>query len=98
MIVAAFTILIFFVGSTVLEKFKNSEPYKISLKSISSNQEILEKVGKIEGFDFFVQGSLKSNYAFFLIGVNGTKDDIDVRCELIKDMDSGVWKLVEMEW
>lgn len=80
---------------TAANGLKNSEPYKLSIQRIESDEKVLLQTGGITGYGFFINGSVKiSNdigLATFEISVNGKERDVTVQTQLSKPSD-GDWQ------
>ncbi|AYB35389.1 RDD family protein [Chryseolinea soli] len=92
--------LAFFVFSFLFagNALKNSDAYKIAVKEIEHNEEILEETGGIKGYGMMPKGNISivngRGEAQLEINVTGNKKDITVNVFLTKEPHEE-WKLVE---
>lgn len=93
--VAFFAFTFLFVGTAM----KNSEAYKVAVKEIEMNEEILQETGGIKGYGMMPTGSVNiSNghgQAQLGIKVLGNEKDLNVNAYLTKEP-NGEWKLIEL--
>lgn len=89
----AFTFL--FAGSAM----KSSDAYKVAVKEIEMNEEILNETGGIKGYGIMPTGSINiandKGEARLQINVLGNKEDLIVNAFLTKEPD-GQWELIEI--
>lgn len=87
--------LYLFVGSAM----KNSEAYKVTIREIEQNQEIITESGGIKGYGMIPGGNISiingRGEAHLEIKVLGNEKDLNVVADLTKEPD-GEWKMVEM--
>jgi len=80
----------------VMNILKNSEAYAVALEEITTNKQVEEKTGGIQGFDSFPSGHIEtingSGAANFEIGIDGKKHDVNVSVSLSKAAGSE-WKV-----
>nr|WP_296620417.1 RDD family protein [Marivirga sp.] len=93
--IAFFTFIFLFAGTAM----KNSDAYKVAVKEIEQNQEILVETGGIEGYGMMPIGSVNisngNGQAQLEIKVLGNDKDLNVSVYLTKEP-NGEWKLIEM--
>ena len=79
---------------------KNSDAYKVAVKHIEADKEILEETGGIVGYRMMPAGNIniRNRYgeARLQIKVLGKKKDVTVSATLEKEP-GGEWKLIEMD-
>lgn len=93
--IAFFAFTFFFVGAAM----KNSDAYKVAIKEIEKNQEILDETGGIKGYGFIPAGNVNisngNGQAQLEIKVLGNEKDMSVSVYLTKEP-NGEWMLVEL--
>lgn len=93
--VAFFAFTFFFTAATM----KNSDAYKVAIKEIEMNQEILTETGGIKGYGFVPTGSVStsngSGQAQLEIQILGNEKDMTVSVYLTKEP-NGEWSLKEL--
>ena len=89
-----FVFLFAFIGNAM----KNSEAYKLAIKEIEKNSEIIKEIGGIVGYGFMPTGNINvsgdEGQAQFEITVKGKVNDIYVNTYL--ESKDGKWKLLEL--
>lgn len=95
--IAFFTFMIV-LTETVM---KNSGAYKVALKEIEQNEEILTETGGIKGYGMMTSGSVSisngNGQAQLQIKVMGNKKDLNVSVYVTKEP-SAEWELKEMKY
>lgn len=78
---------------------KNSDAYKLAIKEIEKNQEILTETGGIKGYGMIPSGSINITNGYgqaqMDIKVLGNETDLSVGVYLTREP-NGEWKLIEM--
>ena len=92
----AYAIFLFlFVGTAM----KSSEAYKVAVREIERNEEILKETGGIKGYGFMPTGSVNisngNGQAQLQITVVGNEKDLKVSVYLTKEP-NGEWQLIEL--
>jgi uncharacterized RDD family membrane protein YckC len=92
-----FVFVIFISGNAM----KNSDAYKVAIKEINQNKDIVNEIGGIKGFGMLPNGNIRKStngqgQAQFEIKVVGNTKDISVSAYLEKEP-NGKWKLIEMQ-
>ena len=76
-----------------------SEPYRIAIEEIEGNPQVIQAVGRIEGYGFMPSGSLSIRngygYAYWRIKVIGYADTDYVYVTLTREQ-KGEWKISEL--
>ncbi|MEZ4842984.1 MAG: RDD family protein [Bacteroidia bacterium] len=94
--VAFFMFMFLFVGSAM----KNSDAYKIAIKEIEQNKDIIAETGGIKGYGMMPSGNVSisngQGQAQLVIKVLGNTKDLNVSVYLEKEP-NGEWKLIEMQ-
>jgi uncharacterized RDD family membrane protein YckC len=79
---------------------KNSDAYKVAIKHIESDREVISETGGITGYGTIPNGSIEVSNGYgkanFHIDVKGQARDIEVGIYLTKEPD-GEWQVVRME-
>ena len=93
--IAFFIFTFLFVGTAM----KSSDAYKVAVKEIEHNEEILKATGGIKGYGFMPTGSVNisngNGQAQLQITVVGNEKDLKVSVYLAKEP-NGEWKLIEL--
>lgn len=93
--IAFFAFTFLFAGTAM----KNSDAYKVAVKEIEQNQEILDETGGIKGYGMMPAGSINSSngkgQAQLEINVLGNDKDLNISVYLTKEP-NGEWQLIEM--
>ncbi|MEP6735764.1 MAG: RDD family protein [Chryseolinea sp.] len=94
--IAFFTFVFLFAGTAM----KQSDAYKVAVKEIQQNEEIVKETGGIKGFGMMPMGniSISNGYgdAQLQIKVLGNDNDLDVSVHLTMESD-GEWNMVKMD-
>ncbi|MEW7289389.1 RDD family protein [Aquimarina sp. 2304DJ70-9] len=92
---AFFTFTFLFAGTAM----KNSDAYKVAIKEIEQNQEILDETGGIKGYGMMPTGSVNISNGYgqaqLEIKILGNDNDLNVSAYLTKEP-NGKWELIEM--
>lgn len=95
-VVLFFTFTFFFAGGAL----KNSEAYKVAIREIDRNEQIIKETGGIEGYGMMPKGNISITnglgQAQLEIKVLGESKDVEVHVYLEKEPD-GPWKLIEIQ-
>ncbi len=79
---------------------KSSDAYKVSVREIGMNKDILIETGGVKGFGMIPSGNINvtngQGQAQLNITVVGEKKDLDVQVYLEKEP-QGEWKLINLE-
>jgi hypothetical protein len=93
--IAFFAFMFLFAGAAM----KNSDAYKVAIKEIEKNQEILDETGGIKGYGFMPTGNVSisngNGQAQLEIKVLGNEKDMSVNVYLTKEP-NGEWILAEL--
>ena len=94
--IAYFIFMFLFIGAAL----KSSDAYKLAIKEIEKNQEILTETGGIKGYGFMPAGNVKisngNGQAQLEIKVLGNEKDVSVNVYLTKEPNAE-WKLIELK-
>lgn len=94
--VVFFAFVFFFVGGVM----KNSDAYKVAIREIEMNEEILSETGGIKGYGMMPTGSVSisngQGHAQLEIKVLGNEKDLKISVYLEKEL-NGRWQLIEMQ-
>lgn len=92
-----FCVFVFLLAGSAM---KNSDAYKVAIKEIEQNKEIIYKTGGIKGYGMIPTGNVSMSngqgQAQLEIKVLGKTKDINVSVYLEKES-NGQWKLIEMK-
>ena len=79
---------------------KNSEAYKVAVREIEQNQEILNETGGIKGYGIMPMGSVNISNGYgqaqLAIKVLGNDNNLNVSAYLTKEP-NGEWELIELD-
>jgi uncharacterized RDD family membrane protein YckC len=92
----AFFVFVFFMAGNAM---KNSDAYKIAVREIEKNEQIITETGGIKGYGMMPTGNINisngQGHAQLEIKVLGNTKDVSVSVYLEKEP-NGQWKLIEM--
>lgn len=81
-----------------LGKIRNSEALMAAKEYVKSDPLVLERIGRVEDYGYFVTGSVKSDVASLNFEIKGGSSDLEARCNLAKDPQTGKWQVLNIKY
>lgn len=92
------TVLFWGLFLMIMNDMKSSEAYHTAKEYVAQDPEVLEKIGRVDGYGFWVTGELTENRSAILkFTINGEKDSkLNAVVSLEKETEG--WAVIESEY